>query len=139
MFQIVRPGPEHRAFIESTFTRSAQEGWPWSLVPRAELLHDFQRRTRRPGVRIGVAVLEADPDSYLGWAACDPSGNEVIAAYTSGAYRTKGSFQPRVATSLVTAMGVDLTRPTTVRYWTPAAETLAKRPGYHLHPTTETR
>jgi hypothetical protein len=104
------------------------------MVPWAQLREDFRRRTRAPGVRVGVAVLEKDADCYLGWAAVDPSANEVVYAYTTAAYRSKGKFEPRVATSLITELGVDLTRDTAVRYWTPAAETLSHRPGYHLRP-----
>ena len=109
------------------------------MVSWEALRADFRKRTRAPGVRMGVAVLESDTDSFLGWAAVDPSRNEIIYAYTSSPYRTRDRFEPRIASTLVAAMGVDLTRDTTLTYWSPAAQTIASRPGYHLQPTTKTK
>lgn len=134
MFHVVKPDG-YAALIEDTFLRSVVEGqnWPWCLVGFHQLRADFQRRTRRPETRMGVAVLRST-GAPLGWAAVVPHENEVIYAYTLGPFRTKERFEPRVATTLITELGVDLTKPTTLRYWTPAAETLSKRAGYFLEP-----
>jgi hypothetical protein len=142
MFDVVSVGPEHQAMVEDTFLRSVSQAWPWALVPWEHLRRDLRRRLRSPGTRSAVAVLTTDPSSCLGWAAVVPGRNEVVFAWTFGAYRsdTRGPrrFEPRIATTLVTSLGVDLTAPTPVRYWTPTAATLQAR-GYLIHPTQDTR
>jgi hypothetical protein len=138
---------EHRAFVEDGFLRSVTEGrtWPWSLVSWDQLREDLRRRLRHPGTRCALAVVPGCPDDFLGWAAVQPAVNELIYAFTPAGYRTskaeagKKRFEPRIASSLVTRLGLDLTRQVSCRYWTRALEALAQHPGYHLHPTTETR
>jgi hypothetical protein len=133
VFRIVKANESHRAFIEDTFLRSVSVGWPWRMVPWPSLREDLQRRLRSPGARVGIAVLEADSQAWLGWGAVVPLDNEVIYAYTTRGYRTRPGFEIlRVATTLLTGLGADLTKPTTLRYWTPSAQTLSERPGYQL-------
>lgn len=133
MFDIVPfdRDPKQRAFIEDTFLRCVRQSWPWSIADFSSLKRDFQYRIRRPGARVALAVTPGDPDEFLGWAATD--GPEIIFAYTLADYRSKGAFKPRVATTLVTQWGIDLSAPTPLRYWTPTAQILSER-GYNLHP-----
>lgn len=133
MFQIVKANESHRAFIEDTFLRSVTAAWPWNMVPWMSLRDDLQRRMRSPGARCGVATLDGAENVWLGWGAVVPLDNEVIYAYTPRGYRSRiGADHMRIATSMLTALGADLTKPTKLRYWTPAAEALSKRPGYQL-------
>jgi hypothetical protein len=128
---------KHGAFVESTFAASVGQAHPWGLVPPVERKLDLQRNLRRPGFRCAVAVMAHDPDSYLGWAAADRMSNTIVYAYTLAAYRTpapdkRNGFEPRVATTLLAALGIDFSKPTRLYYWTPAAMEIAKRPGYQL-------
>ena len=134
MFTVVKPEARHRAFIEDTFCRSVTEAWPWAMMPWANLRDDFRRRTKGPWARVGVAVLKEDPDCYLGWAAVAPMENEIVYAYTTGAYRTRPGVEFRVASTLATHLGADLTKTTRLRYWTPAAEEISTRQGWKLEP-----
>lgn len=60
---------------------------------------------------------------------------EVIYAYTLSDFRSKGRFQPRIASSLLESLGADFSKPVSVRYWTEVTRQLSKRPGYQLrHP-----
>lgn len=128
---------KHRAFVEKTFLDSVRATWPWQMCPDDELRFDLRRRLRRPDTRVGVAISEHDPDLYLGWGAVGMLGAsaEVIYAYTLSDFRSKGRFQPRIASSLLESLGADFSKPVCVRYWTEVTRQLSKRPGYQLrHP-----
>ncbi len=142
----------HSGFVFSTFLSSVREGWPWGMMEERRLRADLTLRLRekRPGCVAAVAHVEGDPSELMGWAACVPLTNEIVYAYTKESYRTAEAalsdtremvkrFEPRVASTLVTKLGVDLTKKTSLRYWTPCAETIDKRGGYLLRPTKESR
>lgn len=132
VFEVVPIEARHRAYVEDTFLRSVSEVWPFSMCDWSKLRKDLRDQLKRPHCNSGVAVLKKDPDTYLGWAAVIRSLNLIVYSYTTAAYRTRQGFEPRVASSLVTELGVDLTRSTSLRYWTPAAEAISKRSGWHL-------
>lgn len=129
-----RSNPAHCAFVEDTFLRSLTTNWPWLMVPWNELRNDLRSRLRRPGVLCAIATVKDDPIAFLGWAAVNPAFNEIIYAYTIGAYRTRHNtkWEPRVASGLVSKLGVDLTKSTEVVFWTEITELLSKRPGWNL-------
>lgn len=145
----------HERFVFTTFLESVRESWPWYMVEEARLRADLALRLRqkRPGAVTAVAHVDGDPGELMGWACCVPSCNEVVYAYTKGTYRTEAAppdtkemmrrmkprFEPRVATTLISKLGLDLTAPTVLRFWTVAAQEIARHDGYQLAPTKECR
>lgn len=124
-FAVVPFEERHRAWVMDSFRRSVMDCWPWSAVPAHLLLEDL-RRNLMIG-RTVVAVAADDPDSFLGWASTLPAENTVVMAFVKYAVRRMA-----IGSGLVLATGVDLTRPTGVRYWTRAAERIGRKPGYRL-------
>jgi hypothetical protein len=116
----------HTPFVFDTFRKSVGEQWPWSAMPR-RVLDDDLRRQLILG-RALVAVAADDDDNFLGWTVCRPELNQVVFGFVKYLYRQRFS----IGSSLVLAAGVDLTRPTLVRYWTRAAERISSKPGYQL-------
>jgi hypothetical protein len=127
-FQIVPyDAGKHLAWVTDSFRRSLQDQWPWAAVPPFFLLEDLRRQMATG--RTVVAVAEDDADAYLGWCAAHPEANEIVFAFTKFHFRQRFG----VGVALATAAGVDLTRPTGVRYWTRASERIDRKPGYRLY------
>lgn len=79
-----------------------------------------------------VAVMPEDHDLFAGFLIC--SGPQRIAyAYVKYPLRRMG-----VASMLATLAGIDLSKPTGLAIWTPAASRIAAA-GYRLYPETEER
>jgi hypothetical protein len=124
----------HESFVMASFAKCLGDQWPWCFLPRLALREDLRRLLAGPDTRTLVAVAPDDADNFLGWACCRPALNEVVFAFTKYEYRQKFG----VCSTLVLAAGVDLTKPTGVRYWTRAAERIGRRAGWNLyHRVTE--
>ena len=92
------------------------------------------RRLRRPDTRCLVAHVPGDADSLLGWAAVQAGA--VVWAYSRdlfGKVRRRG-----LATSLLLELGVDVSEPTPLLYWSPDAAEIAAR-GYRIYYSPERR
>ncbi len=100
--------------------------WPWNVAPagRWETVCDFRRRLARG--RAAVAVYETEHGPVLaGWAAVDEGS--VLFAYVKAAYQRSG-----IASTLLERLGVDMSQPVAMRYWTPSAAAISRRDGWQL-------
>jgi hypothetical protein len=108
----------HQGFVQSSWCKGAKE--PWSSL---------SVRLAQPGVHCLVASVPGDPDSLLGWACVDRDQGAVVWAYTRELYgRCRGRG---LATNLLLDLGVDVSLPTPLLFWSPSAEAIAAR-GYAI-------
>lgn len=108
----------HRGFLQSSWCHGAKQ--PWSSL---------SARLASPEVACVVASVPGDADSLLGWACVDRAEGAVVWAYTRELY---GKVRRRgLATSLLLALGVDVSEPTPLLFWSPCAEAIAAR-GYPI-------
>ena len=124
----------HAPLVFDSFTatlygkRGTTGCWPWNVAPtgRWETQCDFRRRLARG--RCAVAAY-ATPDGPVlaGWAAVD--GPEVLFAFVKEAYRRSG-----IAGTLLERLGLNMSAPVAVRYWTPAAAAISLKDGWQLRP-----
>lgn len=101
---------KHQPFVQGSWTRGSRRA--------VAELH---------GSRIVVAHAAEDPDALLGWAAADPAG-ALVWAYVKDLYGKEGGPTARrrgIAGALVRALGIDTSKPTPCRYWSPAAAAIA--------------
>jgi hypothetical protein len=125
----------HGPFVLDTFAKSIAKVWPYSLCAWRPLVDELKRTLASPDARALVAELPVDSDAFLGWSLTVPKRNEVVFAYTRHSYRRQWG----ICSGLILAGGIEIARPTPVRFWTRASERIRLRPGYEqlYHRVTE--
>lgn len=108
----------HRGFLQTSWCWGAKQ--PWSAL---------SVRLASPEVACAVASVPDDADSLLGWACVDRAQGAVVWAYVRELY---GKVRRRgLATSLLLSLGVDVSEPTPLLFWSPVAAEIAAR-GYPI-------
>lgn len=122
----------HSAFVYSEVRRAAMK-FPYSLPGVLEhvMQHRLSELVRR-AITVNprgslVAVADDDPDLFLGFVV-SPGPQQICFAYTKYALRHQG-----ICTETCAALGVDLSLPTSVQIWSPAASRIAAA-GYRIYP-----
>jgi hypothetical protein len=77
-------------------------------------------------VVIGIGVPVGEDDCFLGWAITVPRRNAIVACYVKHAFRAS---EFRVGSSLLSAMGIDFSRPVPCLTWSRDAEAVARKAG----------
>lgn len=109
----------HQGFLQTSWCWGAKQ--PWASL---------STRLAQPEVACVVASVASDPDSLLGWACVDRSQGAVVWVYVRELY---GRLRRRgLGTSLLMHLGVDVSKPTPLLFWSPAAEAIKER-GYPIH------
>ncbi len=130
----------HVAFVKDA-VRSRGRDWPYTEGDTPWLLEAARRNLAANPRGCVLAVSDEDPDLFYGFALVD--AGVVTMAYTKAALRGPGAFDapvgtkrehPGVATTLLRAVGVELSKPTPVRIWSTAASKIAAR-GYPIYPS----
>ncbi len=120
------PGSLYLPFVYGSFQASLNRP-SWQL----------RDQLRRPGALVLVA-MPVDGDVFIGWLACVPSENRVIAAFTKAAYRASPEQRQgkeenadafRIASSLAIAGGITFDRPVMCSFWSRAARAIAAKAG----------
>ncbi len=120
-------GSRYEGFVYGTF-RSSLRRPHWQL----------QRLLKRPGSVITVAVPAEGETVYVGWMACVPAQNRIVACYTKAAYRASPEQRNgreenadafRIASSLALSSGINFDRPVSCSFWSRAARAIAEKPG----------
>lgn len=108
----------HEGFVKASWCKGAREPW--------ETLAAY---LRRPSTRCLVAHHPQAADDLLGWAAV--SRGAVVWAYSRSLY---GKIRGRgLASSLLAMMGIDLSQPTPLLYWSPSAAAIASKGAYRIY------
>lgn len=135
-----REDPAQLEFVEKTFVHCVSEDWPWEVMSFRDLKGDLKRQMKRPDVRTALAVMRDEPSNFLGWASASALEREIVFAWTTAAYRSKGPLRIGVCGHLMRHLGIDVrpdpdgSRPRNrLRYWTRTAAILRGR-GYNLQP-----
>jgi hypothetical protein len=109
----------HQGFVQAAWCKGAKQSWS-----------SLSARLASPDVACVVASVPGDADSLLGWACVDREQGAVVWAYTRELYgRVRGRG---LATSLLLALDIDVSEPTPLLYWSPAADAIAAR-GYPIY------
>jgi hypothetical protein len=132
----------HEAFVMNAVRRRSRD-WPWTPADEPYLV-ELARRCLATG-RCLVGCDDADPDLLYGFALIE-GPQAVTMAYTKSALRGPGAFGapvgtprdpqcPPVASALLEAGGIDVSKPLSVSIWSVSASRIAAR-GYPCYPAT---
>lgn len=116
----------HWKFVEAEAMNAADK-WPQTLRKEAGLKFRLVDIVRSASEGV-VAVMPEDHDLFVGFVM--KAGPQHIAyAYTKYGCRRFG-----IASRLAAALGINLTWPTALSIWTPAASRIAAAGKYRLYP-----
>jgi hypothetical protein len=128
---------EHQRFVYDAVRKRAYD-WPYTGADTYWLVESV-RRCLVSNPR--GCLLAKSPDDFYGYVLSD-GPQSLVFAYTKYALRGPGAFAAPIGTphahepvcgSLCSAVGVDLSLPTSVRIWSRAASKIAAR-GYPIYP-----
>ena len=124
------PGPQ-RNFIRDSAWQSLRQSWPYSDVPRRELLARMTREMAVPGTVTKIITPVGSPDDFVGWISARPTAFTVVMVFIKSPFRKWG-----IATMALRELCPDLdyTGKIGVVFMTPMAIQISADHGHRLVP-----